>query len=89
VRPFGEELPGQAGSDLVSLFLRHREKQTNQIRPPSFRARSLDKRVDAYQRLRRHLDNYRRIPVLDFDRAVAAQFESYRFQERKLRECAT
>ncbi len=38
-------------------------------------ARSLAKQVEAYRRLRSHLDNYRQIPVLDFDKAAARIYD--------------
>lgn len=41
-------------------------------------ARSLAKQVQAYRRLRSHLDNYRQIPVLDFDDAAARIYEELR-----------
>ena len=39
------------------------------------RARLLAKQVEAYRRLRHHLENYRQIPVLDFDARAAGVFE--------------
>jgi tRNA(fMet)-specific endonuclease VapC len=42
------------------------------------RAKSTAQQVEAYQRLRRHLDNYRQIPVLDFDEAAADEFQRLR-----------
>jgi tRNA(fMet)-specific endonuclease VapC len=41
-------------------------------------ARSLAKQVEAYRRLKSHLDNYRQIPVLDFDDAAARLYEELR-----------
>lgn len=41
-------------------------------------ARSLAKQVEAYRRLRSHLENYRQIPVLDFDDAAAGVYEELR-----------
>jgi tRNA(fMet)-specific endonuclease VapC len=41
-------------------------------------ARSLAKQMDAYHRLRSHLENYRHIPVLDFDEAAARIYEELR-----------
>lgn len=40
--------------------------------------RSLDKQVEAYRRLRCHLDNYRQIPVLDFDDKAAGVYAELR-----------
>jgi tRNA(fMet)-specific endonuclease VapC len=42
------------------------------------KARSIDAQVEAYRRLRNHLDNYRQIPVLDFDGAAAAVYQRLR-----------
>ena len=42
------------------------------------RAKSVDQQVEAYRRLRRHLDNYRQIPVLDFEPHAAAEFQRLR-----------
>jgi tRNA(fMet)-specific endonuclease VapC len=42
------------------------------------RARSLPKQVEAYRRLRSHLDNYRQIPVLDFDEVAADVYAELR-----------
>src|SRR3990172_12486171 len=41
-------------------------------------ARSLAEQVEAYRRLRSHLDNYRQIPVLDFDDAAAEVYQQLR-----------
>jgi len=41
-------------------------------------ARSLADQVEAYRRLRSHLDNYRQIPVLDFDREAADVYQQLR-----------
>ena len=35
------------------------------------RAKSITRQLEAYRRLRAHLDNYRHIPVLDFDESAA------------------
>ena len=42
------------------------------------RARTLTQQVEAYRRLKRHLDNYRTIPVLEFDARAAAEFQRLR-----------
>ena len=42
------------------------------------RARTLTQQVEAYRRLKRHLDNYRTIPVLEFDAQAAAEFQRLR-----------
>ncbi len=42
------------------------------------RGKSIEQQLEAYQRLRRHLENYRQIPVLDFDKATADAFQQLR-----------
>jgi tRNA(fMet)-specific endonuclease VapC len=42
------------------------------------RTRSIAQQVEAYRRLLRHLDNYRRIPVLAFDAQAAVEFQRLR-----------
>jgi tRNA(fMet)-specific endonuclease VapC len=42
------------------------------------RSRGLAKQVDGYRRLRGHLDNYRQVPILDFDDAAAEEFQRLR-----------
>jgi len=42
------------------------------------RAKSISQQLEAYRRLRAHLDNYRQIPVLDFDQKAATEFQRLR-----------
>ena len=42
------------------------------------RAKTIERQVEAYRRLHSHLENYRQIPVLDFDRVAATRFEVLR-----------
>jgi tRNA(fMet)-specific endonuclease VapC len=42
------------------------------------RAKSMAQRLEAYERLRRHLENYRQVPVLDFDEIAAEEFQRLR-----------
>ena len=42
------------------------------------RARSASQQLEAYRRLRRHLDNYRQVVVVDFDEAAIEEFERLR-----------
>ena len=42
------------------------------------RARSPSQQLEAYRRLKRHLDNYRFIPVLEFEEKAVAEFERLR-----------
>lgn len=42
------------------------------------RAKSMPQQLEAYRRLRRHLDNYRQTPVEDFNEAAAGEFQQLR-----------
>jgi len=42
------------------------------------RAKSIPRQLEAYRRLRAHLENYRHIPVLDFHEDAAEQFQRLR-----------
>ncbi len=42
------------------------------------RGKSIAQQLEAYQRLRRHLENYRQIPVLDFDKPAVDEFQHLR-----------
>jgi tRNA(fMet)-specific endonuclease VapC len=42
------------------------------------RARNLAQQIEAYRRLKRHLDNYRGLTVLEFDDLVAVEFQRLR-----------
>ena len=42
------------------------------------RARSLAQQVEGYRRLRTHLENYRQIPVLDFDQRAGEVYQQLR-----------
>ena len=48
------------------------------------RARTLAQQVEAYRRLKRHLDNYRAIAILDFDLRAATEFQRLRKRYRTL-----
>jgi len=42
------------------------------------KARTVMEEIEAYSRLRRHLDDYRTILVLDFDQRAAAEYQELR-----------
>ena len=48
------------------------------------RVRTLAQQIEAYRRLQRHLDNYRTIPVLEFDPQAAAEFQRLRRSFRRV-----
>jgi tRNA(fMet)-specific endonuclease VapC len=65
--------PGQVVTTIISY-----EEQVRGWMAYLARARSLEQQVEAYHRLRRQLENYRQIPVLDFDQHAAAEFQRLR-----------
>jgi tRNA(fMet)-specific endonuclease VapC len=42
------------------------------------RARRISQQVEAYRRLRRHIERYRTIPLVDFEESAAAEYERLR-----------
>lgn len=42
------------------------------------RANSPQRQIEAYRKLRLHIEQFRRIPLLDYDEKVAAEFERLR-----------
>jgi tRNA(fMet)-specific endonuclease VapC len=41
------------------------------------KAKRIEQQIEAYRRLNRHLDNYRKIEVLEFDSRAAQHFEQF------------
>jgi tRNA(fMet)-specific endonuclease VapC len=54
------------------------EEQTRGWLAYMARARGVTQQVAAYQRLRLHVETYRRIPVIDFDDRAAVEFQRLR-----------
>jgi len=48
------------------------------------RSRTMGRQIQAYERLHRFLENYREIPVLDFDARAAMEFQRLRKAHRRL-----
>jgi tRNA(fMet)-specific endonuclease VapC len=71
--------PGEAFATIVSF-----EEQTRGWLTFMSRARKLAAQVEAYRRLKRHLDNYRSMPVLDFDAKAAAEYDDLRRQKLRI-----
>jgi tRNA(fMet)-specific endonuclease VapC len=59
------------------------EEQTRGWLAFQARARTLDQQVNAYRKLKRHLDTYLEIQVLEFDAEAAAEFE--RLKQARIR----
>lgn len=67
-----------AGSEVVATTIVSYEEQMRGWTAYIARAKTVAQQVEAYSRLRRQLENYRRIPILDFDDAAAAEFQRLR-----------
>lgn len=74
-----EELPSDAVVTTIISF----EEQTRGWLAFQSRARTLAQQVNAYRKLKHHLDTYREIIVLEFDTAAAAQFQ--RLKQSRIR----
>jgi len=64
-------------SDVVTTVISYEEQMRGWMAYLA-RARSMAQQITAYGRLLAHLDNYRRIPVLEFDEAAAMVFQKWR-----------
>jgi tRNA(fMet)-specific endonuclease VapC len=74
---------GQLSDQEVFATIVSFEDQTRGWLSYMARAKNLHSQVEAYRRLKRHLDTYRSIPVLDFDELAAVEFS--RLRRLKLR----
>jgi tRNA(fMet)-specific endonuclease VapC len=72
-----ERLADRNPHDVATTIVSYEEQMRGWIAYVA-RARSLASQVEAYRRLRSHLDNYRQIPVLDFDDQAAEIFQRLR-----------
>jgi tRNA(fMet)-specific endonuclease VapC len=72
-----EHLANYEEGDVATTIINY-EEQVRGWMAYIARARSLEKQVEAYRRLRNHLENYRQIPVLDFDDAAARIYQQLR-----------
>ena len=70
--------PDEAATTIITY-----EEQTRGWFAYMARSRTLTQQTQAYQRLLRHLDHYRHIPVLPFDAPAAAHFQ--RLQQSRVR----
>jgi tRNA(fMet)-specific endonuclease VapC len=74
---------GDLGEGDVAVTIISFEEQTRGWLSYLARARSLTQQVEAYARLRQMVENYRRIPLIDFDSAAAVEFQ--RLKQSRLR----
>jgi tRNA(fMet)-specific endonuclease VapC len=68
----------QAGATAVVTTIVSYEEQSRGWLAYVARARSLPEQIDAYQRLARHLETYRRLVVLEYDHSAAEIFRRLR-----------
>lgn len=61
-------------SDVVTTIITY-EEQTRGWMAQAARARTTEQQIEAYRKLQRHLDLYRNIEVLKFDRAAGDEFD--------------
>jgi tRNA(fMet)-specific endonuclease VapC len=71
-----------AGEDVATTFVTY-EEQTRGWQAHMARSSSMPHEVEAFQRLRTHLDRYAEIPVIAFDEKAAA--ECLRLQRSRVR----
>ena len=67
----------QATEDVVTTIVTY-EEQTRGWFALMAKARSVTAQIDVYRRLRRHLENYRSIDVLDFGERAAIEYQRLR-----------
>lgn len=67
-----------AGSEDAATTIVSYEEQMRGWMAYVARAKTIGQQVEAYWRLRRQLENYRQIPILDFDDAAATEFQRLR-----------
>lgn len=89
---WGSGAVGQRSHDRIVTYPRNEvvttiisfEEQTRGWLAFRAKARTLPQQVDAYRKLKRHLDIYLKIPVLEFDQAAAAELEQLQRSARVL-----
>jgi tRNA(fMet)-specific endonuclease VapC len=69
-----ERLADIAPDDVATTIISYEEQMRGWMAYVA-RARSMAQQLGAYGRLRRHLENYRQVRVLDFDEAGAEEFQ--------------
>ena len=75
--PLRERLADLHPAEVVTTIVSYEESMRGWMAYIA-RARTVSQQVQGYQRLRLHLENYRQIPVLDFDEDSGTQFQRLR-----------
>ena len=68
----------EAPSDDIAVTIISYEEQMRGWMAYVAGAKSMEQQLEAYRRLRRHLENFRQVNVLDFDDAAAELFQQLR-----------
>ena len=69
-----ERLADVPPDDLATTIVSYEEQMRGWMAYVA-RAKSMAQQLEAYRRLRQHLDNYRQVTVLDFDMAAVGEFQ--------------
>ena len=72
-----ERLANLAANEVAATIISYEESMRGWMAYIA-RAKTVEQQIQAYQRLRRHLDNYRQIPLLDFDADAGEAFQRLR-----------
>jgi tRNA(fMet)-specific endonuclease VapC len=80
--PLRERLADVSPNDVATTIISYEEQMRGWMAYVA-RARTLAQQLEAYRRLRRHLENYRQVRVVDFDEAAVDQFQH--FQRARIR----
>lgn len=72
-----ERLADAGPGDLATTVVTYEEQTLGWMKYKA-KARTIRQEVEAYDRLGKHLDNYRSLVVLDFDAAAADEFQRLR-----------
>lgn len=75
--PLRERLADLAPEEAFTTIVSYEESMRGWMAYIS-RAKSIAQQIQGYERLRRHLENYRQIPMLDFGKDAGAEFQRLR-----------
>ena len=75
--PLRERLADVAPDEVATTIISYEESMRGWMAYIA-RARTVAQQIQGYERLRRHLENYRQIPMLDFDEDAGSEFQRLR-----------
>jgi tRNA(fMet)-specific endonuclease VapC len=73
----GRRLSTLPEAEVVITIITYEEQMRGWLTYAS-RANTAERQIEAYRRLRRHIERFRRIPLLDYDERAAVEFERLR-----------